>query len=129
MAGAFSGLLAFLISKMHGVGGLEGWRWMYVTRVSFDISTLQLVLKQYSFILEGILTVLVAALSFFLVWDEPSTATFLSEREKAAIVRMLDDSRATTTSAEQLEEKSAFDMKQIKAAFLDWQVSSSQCTY
>lgn len=129
MAGAFSGLLAFLISKMHGVGGLEGWRWMYVTRISFDISTLQLVLKQYSFILEGILTVLVAALSFFLVWDEPSTATFLSEREKAAIVRMLDDSRATTTSAEQLEEKSAFDMKQIKAAFLDWQVSSSQCTY
>lgn len=83
-------------------------------------------LKQYSFILEGILTVLVATISFFLVWDEPSIATFLSDREKAAIVRMLDDSRATTTSAEQLEEKSAFDMKQIKAAFLDWQVSLSQ---
>jgi hypothetical protein len=30
MAGAFSGLLAYLISKMDGVGGLEGWRWMYV---------------------------------------------------------------------------------------------------
>lgn len=29
MAGAFSGLLAYLISKMHGVSGLEGWRWMY----------------------------------------------------------------------------------------------------
>jgi hypothetical protein len=22
--------LAYLISKMDGVGGLEGWRWMYV---------------------------------------------------------------------------------------------------
>ena len=30
IAGAFSGLLAFAIAKMNGVGGLEGWRWMYV---------------------------------------------------------------------------------------------------
>jgi MFS family permease len=28
VAGAFSGLLAFAISKMSGVGGYEGWRWM-----------------------------------------------------------------------------------------------------
>jgi MFS family permease len=30
LAGAFSGLLAFAIAKMHDVGGLEAWRW-YVT--------------------------------------------------------------------------------------------------
>jgi MFS family permease len=30
IAGAFSGLLAFAIAKMNGVGGLEGWRWMCV---------------------------------------------------------------------------------------------------
>lgn len=28
IAGVFSGLLAFTIAKMDGVGGLEGWRWM-----------------------------------------------------------------------------------------------------
>ena len=28
MAGAFSGLLAYLIDKTDGVGNLEGWRWM-----------------------------------------------------------------------------------------------------
>ena len=28
IAGAFSGLLAFAISKMDGVGGYEGWRWV-----------------------------------------------------------------------------------------------------
>jgi len=28
IAGAFSGLLAYGIAKMDGVGGLEGWRWM-----------------------------------------------------------------------------------------------------
>ena len=26
-SGAFSGLLAYLISKMDGAGGYEGWRW------------------------------------------------------------------------------------------------------
>ena len=26
-SGAVSGLLAYLIDKMDGVGGLEGWRW------------------------------------------------------------------------------------------------------
>ncbi|KAI8313760.1 major facilitator superfamily transporter [Colletotrichum sp. SAR11_59] len=28
--GAFSGLLAFAIAKMDGVGGYEGWRWIFI---------------------------------------------------------------------------------------------------
>lgn len=28
IASAFSGLLAYAIDKMDGIGGLEGWRWM-----------------------------------------------------------------------------------------------------
>jgi len=27
-AGGFSGLLAYAINKMDGIGGYEGWRWM-----------------------------------------------------------------------------------------------------
>jgi hypothetical protein len=27
IAGAFSGILAYAIEKMNGVGGLAGWRW------------------------------------------------------------------------------------------------------
>ena len=30
VAGAFSGLLAFAIAKMDGVGGLAGWRWIFI---------------------------------------------------------------------------------------------------
>lgn len=30
VAGAFSGLLAFGIGKMDGVGGYEGWRWIFI---------------------------------------------------------------------------------------------------
>lgn len=29
-SGAFGGLLAAAISKMNGVGGIEGWRWILV---------------------------------------------------------------------------------------------------
>lgn len=31
LAGAFSGILAYGIQHMDGVGGLEGWRWMCVS--------------------------------------------------------------------------------------------------
>ncbi len=30
VAGAFSGLLAFAIGKMNGVGGLHGWQWIFI---------------------------------------------------------------------------------------------------
>ena len=42
IAGAFSGLLAFAISKMDGVGGYEGWRWVWLLGfclVKFDADT------------------------------------------------------------------------------------------
>lgn len=79
-------------------------------------------LTRKSFILEGIATVLVATISYFLIWDEPSTATFLSESEKATIIDLLADSRASIR-ANQLEERSATDWKQVKLALVDWQVS------
>lgn len=54
---------------MDGVGNLEGWRWI--------------------FILEGILTVIVAILAYFTLYDFPETAGFLSEEERAFVVYRL----------------------------------------
>lgn len=54
MAGAFSGLLAFAIEKMNGIGKLEGWRWI--------------------FILEGCLTVLIGCLIPWILPDSPERA-------------------------------------------------------
>lgn len=62
LAGAFSGILAFGISKMDGVANLAGWRWI--------------------FILEGIVTVLTGLLVFVLLPDSPETSRWLSAREK-----------------------------------------------
>jgi MFS family permease len=61
VAGAFSGLLAWAIAKMDGIAGLAGWRWI--------------------FILEGIVTVLGAILSYFVMCNSPTKAWFLSEEE------------------------------------------------
>ncbi|KAI0126752.1 major facilitator superfamily domain-containing protein [Xylariales sp. AK1849] len=105
IAGAFSGLLAFAISKMDGVGGLEGWR-----RI---------------FILEGIATVIVAVLAFFVLHDFPETATFLTEEERAFVVFRLkygQDKKADQEGRTQVAEVDEFEWKYVWQAFRDWQI-------
>lgn len=52
LSGAFSGLLAFAIAKMDGIGGRPGWAWI--------------------FLLEGIATVIIGVSCFFIMPDTPS---------------------------------------------------------
>lgn len=56
------GLLAAAIHNMDGVGGRPGWAWI--------------------FILEGLVTVVCAVASFFILSDFPDTAKFLNETER-----------------------------------------------
>lgn len=51
LSGAFSGLLAYALAKMDGIGGLEGWRWI--------------------FIIEGIFTVVVGVVLPWILTDTP----------------------------------------------------------
>ncbi|KAF7530173.1 hypothetical protein G7054_g9658 [Neopestalotiopsis clavispora] len=62
LAGAFGGLLASAIGKMDGIRGYHGWRWI--------------------FILEGVLTVLVAFVFFFFFPSFPEQAPWLREDER-----------------------------------------------
>lgn len=118
IAGAFSGLLAFAIAKMDGVGGYEGWRWI--------------------FILEGLVTVIVAAIAFFLLYDYPETASFLTEEEKAFVAHRLkydynkaaakaaaasyDPSDPTGSTHVMVPENLDHGWKYFWAPFKDWQV-------
>src|SRR3569833_3317765 len=106
IAGAFSGLLAFAISKMDGVGGLHGWRWI--------------------FILEGIATVLVAVLAFFVLHDFPETAKFLTEEERAFVVfRLKYQGQVEAREGEehkQVAQAEEFKWRYVRDAFLDWQI-------
>ncbi|KAI9836808.1 MAG: hypothetical protein M1819_000973 [Sarea resinae] len=92
LAGAFGGILAWGIAHMKGVAGLNGWRWI--------------------FILEGILTVLVSAISYFFIVNYPATAKFLSPDERTYVLnRLRDDSDATRDEA--------FAWTNVAAAFKD----------
>lgn len=63
LAGAFGGLLASAIGKMSGIRGYSGWRWI--------------------FILEGLLTCVVAIGLFFVIPAFPEEARWITEDERA----------------------------------------------
>jgi hypothetical protein len=75
------------------------------------------------FILEGIATVIVAIIAFFVIQDFPETATFLRDEERAFIVhRMKYDGTDVAID-------NGFRWKYVKQAFLDWQIYLSLFIY
>ena len=109
VAGAFSGLLAFGIAKMDGVGNLEGWRWI--------------------FILEGILTTIVAVLTFFTLYDFPETAGFLTEEQRAFVVFRLKHQGHQKDGNVRVAQDDSLKRSQVRATFLNWQVYLSILVY
>ncbi|BCS29278.1 uncharacterized protein APUU_70848A [Aspergillus puulaauensis] len=98
LAGAFSGLLAFGLAKMNGVGGYAGWRWI--------------------FIIEGAASVLLAGLCYFCLvdspqlssrWLDPEEIRFLQLRKQAQRGRVVVDEKANK-----------FDWKTLFKVVTDW---------
>ncbi|KAF2118298.1 MFS transporter [Lophiotrema nucula] len=76
LAGAFGGILAYGISQMRNVGGYHGWRWI--------------------FILEGLATIVIAALAYLFISNYPTAVNWLSDDEKSYIqARLRADSDST----------------------------------
>ncbi|KAF9233971.1 major facilitator superfamily domain-containing protein [Melanogaster broomeanus] len=94
MAGAFSGLLAFAIGSMNGVGGLEAWSWI--------------------FIINGLATIVVGLSAAFIMADYPDTAKFLTTAERSFVIE-----KRKGDSGHDEEGDAA---QQVWAAFTDWQV-------
>lgn len=115
VAGAFSGILAYGIEKMDGVGGLAGWRW--------SLFLLSLVADFIVFILEGIATVLVAVFAFFAIYDFPETASFLTEEEREYVVHRLKYDGTNVAM------DNGFQWKYVRQAFCDWQIYLSLFIY
>ena len=78
---------------MAGIGGYNGWRWI--------------------FIVEGLLTVVVAAMSKFLIADWPEQASFLSEEERQLLRLRLSQDIADV-------RMDRFDAKARRRSFGDW---------
>ncbi|TVY45218.1 putative transporter [Lachnellula cervina] len=103
LSGSFGGLLAAAILNMHNVGGRPGWAWI--------------------FILEGLATVLCGFLSFFLVHDFPDTATFLSEQDRARVIRRLKLDQQSSAEHEE------FKMSYFWSAVKDWKMYMGMFIY
>ncbi|KAI0696757.1 MFS general substrate transporter [Cerioporus squamosus] len=98
-AGAFSGLLAYGISFMSGTGGLLGWSWI--------------------FIIEGLFTVAIGMIAYFVLPDLPRTAHFLTPEERAYVIHRKKYDNSS------VGEEEHFEWRHVKEALLDWQFMAS----
>jgi MFS family permease len=92
---------------MDGVGGYAGWRWI--------------------FILEGLLTVVVAFIAPFAIYDSPEKATFLTKEEREWVIWSMRNQAKIGQSAPEDEavhakESSKFRSKYVWDALTDWQI-------
>lgn len=79
---------------MDGVGGLNGWQWL--------------------FILEGLLTLIIAITAYFVMSDYPSTAKFLTPAERTEVTRRLKQDNNGLADE--------FDMRYFWDALKDWKI-------
>ncbi|KAG6843992.1 hypothetical protein H0H87_010883, partial [Tephrocybe sp. NHM501043] len=93
LSGAFSGILAYGIIQMDGVGNRPGWAWI--------------------FILEGLFTVVFGLTSFYTLPRSPAHARFLNPKQKAYIITRLRDSGATGSD----EAADSFSWREVGQAF------------
>ena len=88
-------LLAYAIGSMAGIGGYNGWRWI--------------------FIIEGLATVVLAAASKFWIVDWPETAKFLNKDERELLLgRLREDSGSARMDH--------LDSRARRRAFGDWKI-------
>lgn len=80
---------------MKGVGGYDGWRWI--------------------FIVEGLVTMVFAIVSRFLIVDWPETSKFLSESERSMLIQRLAHDGPDTSM-------NHFDRHARYRTFTDWKI-------
>lgn len=90
LAGAFGGLLASAIGKMDYVQGYRGWRWI--------------------FILEGLLTCIIAFAWFFLIPDFPEDVKWLNEEERTFVQAKLAKDSGSAGHDVSLTWRDVFDV-------------------
>ncbi|KAF7324885.1 High-affinity nicotinic acid transporter [Mycena kentingensis (nom. inval.)] len=96
---AFAGILAYGLQQMSGLGGLSGWRWI--------------------FIIEGLITTSIAAIGYWLLVDFPDSSRqtwkFLSEDERQYIIAKVQADRGDVKVV-------PFNLRKYLSVGLDWKI-------
>ncbi|KAJ5811672.1 MFS transporter [Penicillium riverlandense] len=95
-SGACGGLLTYCIGFMDGVAGLRGWRWI--------------------FIIEGLPTFIYGLAAWFLLADDPESASYLTSQEKELMMIRRERHVGSTASGNE------FHKKDMILAFQDWKI-------
>ncbi|KAI2601772.1 MFS general substrate transporter [Hypoxylon sp. NC1633] len=99
VAGALGGILSYGLSQMDGVAGLRGWRWI--------------------FIIEGIISCLLALLSYVFLVGFPEDADkswrFLNKDERDFIIRRVNRDRGDATAE-------PFSLRKFLIHAKDWKI-------
>lgn len=98
LSGAFSGLLAAGIARMDGVGGLEGWRWI--------------------FILEGLASVVLGVACFCFLIDTPSLSKRWLSQEEIRYLNLSMFIKQGGTS----DDETGFKWRDLQKVLLNWRV-------
>jgi len=111
-----SALCLALVDTQAG-GGSSFWLVLQNTS-GFDV---ELVLTKLQ---EGLLTVVVAIMAYFTLYDFPETASFLTEEERAFVVHRLKYDNQNTSDPNNIRVAQADDLswRYVRAAFSDWQI-------
>ena len=91
-----------MLTKLDGVGGYEGWRWI--------------------FLVEGILTCGLALISLFVIPDWPPNATFLKTDEREVLLQRLKDDAGPS----RIEH---FSKDTVKNVLKDWKIWLAMIAY
>lgn len=111
-----AGILTWTISKMRGVGGMEGWRWIFV--------------------IEGCLSVIAGGFGYMLMFNYPDSSEILTDKERRLNMNRVlasegwwideideeDDNDLLVEENEVMSYFKTYKMWGLEAAFLDWQV-------
>ena len=96
LAGACGGLLGYGIGFMNGVSGQRGWRWIMI--------------------IEGLPTLVLGIASWFILANNPESASYLSDGEKQLMTIRRERQCGQTKSAQELHRNDVF------LALKDWKI-------
>ncbi|KAI8239720.1 hypothetical protein K4K55_001519 [Colletotrichum sp. SAR 10_96] len=108
LAGAFSGLLAFVIVRMDGLAGIAGWRWI--------------------FIIEGIASAVAGVATFFLLIDTPALSTrWLDADERKYLELRQYAVQGNSIRVKEAEKTRKWEI--LRSVLLDWQLYLQALVY
>ncbi|CAF4229127.1 unnamed protein product, partial [Rotaria sordida] len=99
-AGVLEGILAYGISYMKDIGGLENWRWL--------------------FLLEGLPIIPLGVMTYLFVGSIPDAVQWLDNCEKQLLTNLLREDAGLANS--EPASSTRLSWRQVRYAFTDWRI-------